>query len=95
MSLTHADVQWVAHLARLKMADGEVAGMAQQLAAVLDYVRQLEELDTAAVEPLAHPVEITNVFRGDEPAPSLPVQTALANAPDRQDDFFGVPAVLD
>ena len=56
--------------------------------------------DHDRVEPLAHPLPIHNVFRDDEPAPSLPVDEALANAPDRRrdargDSFYGVPAVLD
>jgi aspartyl-tRNA(Asn)/glutamyl-tRNA(Gln) amidotransferase subunit C len=47
------------------------------------------------VEPLAHPLPIHNVFREDKPAPSLPVDAALRNAPDRSGDFYGVPAVLE
>ncbi len=95
MSLTAADVRWVAHLARLELTDAELGEMARQLGAILDYFQQLQELNTAGVEPLAHPVAVTNVFRDDEPAPSLPVAASVANAPDRHGDFFGVPAVLD
>ena len=51
--------------------------------------------ETDGVEELAHPLPVQNVFRGDEPAPSLPVDAALANAPSRRGDFFGVPAVLE
>ena len=47
------------------------------------------------MEPLAHPLDLQNVFRADEPVPSLPVDVALANAPDRRADFYGVPAVLE
>ena len=66
-----------------------------ELGAILDYVDQLQKIDTQGVEPLAHPLPIHNVFRDDEPGPSLGVDEALANAPDRQGDFYGVPAVLE
>ena len=56
---------------------------------------QLKQVKTDGVEPLAHPLKVSNVFRDDAPAPSLRVDEALANAPDRHGDFFGVPAVLD
>lgn len=95
MSLTAEQVRWVAHLARLELDDQELAQMTPQLSAILDFVNQLQELDTEGVEPLAHPLDISNVFRPDTPTPSLEVGTALANAPDRRGDFFGVPAVLD
>lgn len=95
MSLTADQVRWVAHLARLELADAEVAEMSRQLGAILDYVNQLQQVPTDGVEPLAHPLPIQNVFRADEPGPSLPVDQALANAPDRKGEFYGVPAVLE
>jgi aspartyl-tRNA(Asn)/glutamyl-tRNA(Gln) amidotransferase subunit C len=95
MSLTADQVRWVAHLARLEMSDAELETMTRQLGAILDYVNQLQQVNTDHVEPLAHSLPIHNIFREDEPAPSLPVDAALANAPDRRGDFYGVPAVLD
>jgi aspartyl-tRNA(Asn)/glutamyl-tRNA(Gln) amidotransferase subunit C len=95
MSLSADDVRKVAHLARLELTDAEVAAMARQLSAIVDYVDQLRQLNTDNVEPLAHALNVSNVFRADEPAPSLPVDQALANAPQRKGDFFRVPAVLD
>jgi aspartyl-tRNA(Asn)/glutamyl-tRNA(Gln) amidotransferase subunit C len=95
MSLTADEVRWVAHLARLTLTDTELATMTRQLGAILDYVQQLQKVPTEGVEPLAHPLPIQNVFRADEPAPSLPVEQALANAPERRGDFYGVPAVLE
>ena len=56
---------------------------------------QLRQVDTEGVEPLAHALPVQNVFRPDEPAPSLPADEALANAPDRRGPFYSVPAVLD
>ena len=51
-----------------------------------------EELDLSGVEATLHPLALSNVWAEDEPAPSLPVEDALANAPDREDDLFRVPA---
>ncbi len=95
MSLTPEDVRWVAHLARLSLSDAELAMMTRQLSAILDYVQQLQQVPTDGVEPLAHPLPVQNVFRADEPAPSLSVDEALSNAPDRRGDFYGVPPVLE
>ncbi len=95
MSLAKDDVQWVAHLARLELNPAELDSMTRQLSAIVDYVNQLQEVRTEGVEPLAHALEVHNVFRDDEPAASLPPEAALANAPDRQGDFYRVPAVLE
>jgi len=95
MSLTADDVRWVAHLARLEMSAPELETMARQLSSILDYVNQLQQVNTEGVEPLAHPLPIHNVFRDDVPAPCLTVDAALTNAPDRRGDFYAVPAVLD
>lgn len=95
MSLTADQVRWVAHLARLEVSDAELETMTRQLNAVVDYVTLLQSIDTDGVEPLAHALEVHNVFRQDEPGLSLPVAAALANAPDRRGDFYSVPAVLE
>jgi aspartyl-tRNA(Asn)/glutamyl-tRNA(Gln) amidotransferase subunit C len=95
MALTADDVRWVAHLARLELGETDLQTMTRQLSAILDYVNQLQQVDTAGVEPLAHPLPIQNVFRQDECQPSLPVNAALANAPRRRDNFYSVPAVLE
>lgn len=95
MALSIDEVRWVSHLARLELTDAELATMTPQLSAVLDYVHQLQQVPADGIEPMAHAIDIENVFRPDEPSPSLPVNVALANAPDRRGDFYGVPAVLD
>jgi aspartyl-tRNA(Asn)/glutamyl-tRNA(Gln) amidotransferase subunit C len=95
MSLSADQVRWVAHLARLDLAEEELAIITRDLTAIVDYVNQLQQVNTDNVEPLAHAVELTNVFRGDEPTPSLGVDQALANAPERKGDHYAVPAVLD
>jgi len=95
--LTPKEVRAIADLARLELRDDELTALTGQLAAILHYVDLLGEVDTSNVEPLAHALDVTNVFRDDEPAPSLPVQEALANAPARKMSggagFYAVPPV--
>jgi aspartyl-tRNA(Asn)/glutamyl-tRNA(Gln) amidotransferase subunit C len=95
MSLELSDVRQVAKLSRLDLTEAELTGMAAQLNRILDYVDTLQEVDTDGVEPLAHPLPLQNVFRGDVPTPSLTVEEALANAPQRAGAYFAVPAVFD
>lgn len=94
MSLTRDEVAKVSLLARLRFSDEELATLTAQLGQVVEYVRQLEELDTDAIEPMAHVAEISNVLVPDQPRPSLDREEALANAPKRDDDCYRVPAVL-
>jgi len=94
-TLDEAAVRHVAHLARLNICDEEVAQFAAQLSSILDYVAQLDELDTADTPPTAHPLPVINVFREDEVRPGLEQDVALRNAPQRQDGLFQVPKVLD
>ena len=95
MVLTEAEVKAVAVLRDWELSAAELATMARQLNSILDYVQQLQQVDTNGVEPLAHPLPIQNVFRADELAPSLLVEEARANAPARRGDFYSVPAVLE
>ena len=93
--LTPDVVRRVARLARLKLDDSEVAKLATELSQVLHYVDQLNEVDSASVEPMAHAIEFTDVFRVDEPRPSLPREAALSNAPKSDGKYFLVPPILD
>ena len=94
MSLSRDDVANVATLARLALSEDELAQMTSELTKIVGFVSLLEEIDTSSVEPLAHPLCTTNVFREDEPAPSLPVELAIATAPKQDGECFLVPAVL-
>jgi aspartyl-tRNA(Asn)/glutamyl-tRNA(Gln) amidotransferase subunit C len=95
MAIDRKTVENVAKLARLRLSDEELAAYEKQLGAILDYVAKLETLDVAGLEPLVHPAEASNVFRDDVVKPSLPRPEALKNAPDRNDDFFIVPKVVE
>jgi aspartyl-tRNA(Asn)/glutamyl-tRNA(Gln) amidotransferase subunit C len=94
-SLTRAEVLKVANLARLKISDSEVDDYTAKLGSILAYIDTLREVDTTDVEPMVHAVELSNVFRADEVAPSLPREAALANAPKTDGQFFLVPQILD
>ena len=94
MSLSRQDVAKVGLLARLALTDAELERMTGELSKIVGLVSQLGEHDTTAVEPLAHPLDTRNVFRADEPAPSLTTEQALASAPRHDGSCFLVPAVL-
>ena len=95
MSLSAADVAKVALLARLRLDPGELETFTGQLNSIVDFVAQLQELDTTGVEPLAHGHDVRNVFRDDVRGPALDREQALANAPERNRTGFLVPAVLE
>ena len=95
MAITLDQVRWVAQLARLQLEPDELESIARDLGAIVDYINQLQALNTESVEPLAHTLDLQNVFREDQLAPSLSVDDALANASARKGDFYAVPAVLD
>jgi aspartyl-tRNA(Asn)/glutamyl-tRNA(Gln) amidotransferase subunit C len=88
-------VRKVARLARLELTSEEVEEFTGQLCAILDYVEKMNELDTDNVEPLAHCLPITNVLREDQIKESLGNDKTLANAPQRDGEFFKVPKILD
>ena len=92
--LDRATVEKVSLLARLELTESELDTMTEQLGKIVGYIDQLSELDTENVEPMAHAVELTNVFRDDEVRPSLPRDEAIANAPKRDEECYRVPAVL-
>ncbi len=93
--LDDSTVRHVAHLARIAITDAEVRLYGEQLSKILEYVDQLNELDTSDVPPTAHPHSGFNVFRPDLPHKTWSSDDALKNAPDRHGDFFRVPKVLD
>ena len=92
--LDEQTVRHVARLARLKLSDDDLADVREQLSRILAYVDLLNELNTDDVEPTAHPLEITNVFREDSVGKSWTADAALSQAPQRQNGFFQVPRVL-
>jgi aspartyl-tRNA(Asn)/glutamyl-tRNA(Gln) amidotransferase subunit C len=94
MSLTRKDVEKVSLLGRLRLTEQELETMTSQLGRVLGYIEQLSELNTDGVEPMAHAVEMHNVFAPDALGEHLPRTEALANAPKKDAECYRVPAVL-
>ena len=97
--VTAEDVDRVAELAHLKLAPEETGGMLRDLNAILDYIAELNELDTADVAPLAQVTELEGnpipELRADEVAPSLDRATVMAQAPETDKAFFKVPKVIE
>jgi aspartyl-tRNA(Asn)/glutamyl-tRNA(Gln) amidotransferase subunit C len=90
--LDREQVLHVARLARLELSEDEVERMAAELSKVLDHIEKISELDLEGVPPTSHVVDVVNAFRADEPAPCLPRDVVLAQAPDPVDGSFGVPS---
>lgn len=89
------DIEHVARLARLELTSEEKERLKQQLGLVLDYAAKIGEVATSDVPPTAYAIPRANVFRPDESRPSLPREEALANAPEREDDRFKVPRIVE
>jgi len=95
MSLTRAEVQHIAELAKLQLTEAEEALYQEQLSDILDYVQRLNSLDTAAIPPTATVLPLRSIMRDDVSRPSLPVDEILANAPARAGDSFEVRVILE
>ena len=93
--LTRADVEHVALLARLALTEDELERFTEQLDVILDHAAQVAALDTAGVEPTAHPLPLVNVLRVDDVRPSLDPAEVLAMAPAAEDGRFRVPRILE
>ena len=94
MALSRQDVAKVGLLARLALSSDDLDRMTGELSKIVGLVSQLEEIDTSAVAPLAHPLDTQTVFRDDVPAPSLTTAEALQSSPRHDGSCFLVPAVL-
>ncbi|MCL0076022.1 Asp-tRNA(Asn)/Glu-tRNA(Gln) amidotransferase subunit GatC [Dehalococcoidia bacterium] len=95
MKLDREEVRYIARLARLGLSEAETEIFQSQLSDILENFDILQELDTGDIPPTAHVIEIENVIRDDEVAPSLAQDDILANAPRQENGFFRVRAVLE
>lgn len=94
MHITREDVDRIAGLARLELAEAEKEVFGKQLDQVLGYVQKLKMFHTEGVAATATVVKQVNVYRDDEARPSLSVEQAMANAPDAREQFFCVPRII-
>lgn len=95
MEITRQEVEKVAKLARLEITSAEKEAFAKQLSQILTHVEKLKQYDTTGVEPTSTVFGQVNVFRDDVTRASLPVEKALANAPEREADGFCVPKIIE
>ncbi len=93
--LSRGDVAHLAKLARIELTDAELDRMLGELSVILESVALVQQAPTAGVEPMSHPMPLTNVVRPDVIRPSLAPADALAGAPEQEQDRFSVPRILD
>jgi aspartyl-tRNA(Asn)/glutamyl-tRNA(Gln) amidotransferase subunit C len=93
-TLSRADVEHVAHLARLGLTDEELARLEGQLNHILDQYAILADVPTDHIAPTAQTIELENILRDDVPRDSLPVGRVLANAAEHDGEFIVVPPIL-
>ena len=94
MSITSADIDKIANLAKLDLSEAEREKFASQLSDIISYVEKLNQLDTKDVEPLAHVNDLMNVYREDESRPSMDKEDVFKNSPQNDNEFFLVPKVI-
>jgi aspartyl-tRNA(Asn)/glutamyl-tRNA(Gln) amidotransferase subunit C len=95
MSISREEVEHIAELAKLALTEEEKTLYAEQLSAILEYFRQLQEVDTSGIPPTATVLPIRNVFRPDEPGEPMPREELLRNAPAQADRCFQVQPILE
>ena len=92
--ITKEEVKKVAHLARLELNENEISNHAAQLEKILEYVKQLEDIDTEKVTGTTRAIEVNNVFRKDEQKNSDCSQEILELRPSKEDKYFKVPKII-
>jgi aspartyl-tRNA(Asn)/glutamyl-tRNA(Gln) amidotransferase subunit C len=95
MKLSLEEVRHISRLSRLALSEEEAELYSSQLSKIIDYVEQLNSLDTSAIDPTAHVISLNNVMADDTQGISLPREEALKNAPDGTDKFYRVPKIIE
>lgn len=95
MEIDRKLIDQIETLARLQLTEREKETLQEQLTRILDHVETIEELDLEDVDPLTHPLDLENVQREDQVEDGISVDEALQNAPERTENFFSVPRVID
>ena len=95
MAISKDDVKYIANLARLGLSEAEVEHFQTQLEVILEYIDQLKKLDVSKTQPMAHVLEIKNIYRPDIIKPSLDPQKVLKISPAKEGNFFKVPKVIE
>ncbi len=95
MAISPKDVEYLSRLVRIQLTEEELSRFAGQLEEILSHVEKLKSAKTDGVPPTSHVLPLSNVFREDKLRPSLPVDQALADAPEREGPYFKVPKIID
>lgn len=95
MEFSKETVKQVANLARIELQDKELEQLSVQVKDIISFIDKLNELDVKNIPPTSHVLPVSNVLRVDEPSVSLPVTQVLANAPEKEGNFFVVPKVIE
>jgi len=95
MAINRDTVKYTANLARIELSDKELDHFTDQLGRILAYVDKLNTLDVAKHEPTSHVLEMKNIYREDIVKKSLPAPEVIKNAPDRENNLFKVPKIID
>ncbi len=95
MAITKETVDDVAHLSRIKLDPQELEKISGQLSSILDFIDKLKSVNTDNIAPTSHILPVSNVLRQDQPGVSLSAGKALENAPEKRDNFFVVPKVIE
>jgi aspartyl-tRNA(Asn)/glutamyl-tRNA(Gln) amidotransferase subunit C len=95
MAISKKEVCYIANLARLGLSEAEVDHFQEQLEGILEYIDKLKKVDVSKIEPMAHVLDLKNVYRPDVVKPSLQAQKVLKSAPQKEGQFFKVPKVIE
>ena len=95
MEITRETVDYVAHLARIDLNSKELENLSRQLQDILNFIDKLKKLEVEKINPTSHILEINNVLRDDILNDSLTLEKTLINAPDKLDNFFVVPKIIE
>lgn len=95
MVMDKKEIEYIANLSRIELTEAEKEVFIHQLSSILSYIEKLNTLDTENIKPLAHTMNVSNVFRDDKPESSISREDAFINAPAKIDAFFKVPKVIE
>lgn len=95
MPIDKDTVKYTAQLSRIELQDKELDKLSLQLKGILDFIDKLSKVDVQNIAPTSHILALKNVLREDIPKDSLPVEKVLANAPQKEGNFFVVPKVIE
>lgn len=95
MAISKETVDYVTHLARIKLQPNELEKLSNQLQDILDFIDKLKKINIEKILPTSHILPINNVLREDEPVASLASEKILLNAPAKEGNFFVVPKVIE